>query len=349
MKAAVLHGENDLRVEQVPTPAQKKDENLVRVSYCGICGSDLNRVIGGGAYFYPLIPGHEFAGIVKEPANNSSFNKGDRVAVYPLKPCFSCPSCENHQFPQCEDYNYYGSRCDGGFAEYVSVPDFNLIPVPDEVSMEEAALCEPASVAQHGLNVANLVQGESVLIFGTGAIGLMLSAWSKIKGASKIVMVDILQEKLDFARDYIDNAEFINSRKENLEDRVKYFLGDRGADLVIEGTGVPKIYLNCIKYARPNGKILFLGNPASDVSLPKELVSKILRKQLKIHGTWNSNIAEENNEWKRTLEAVADGKLELKNTITHRFPLDEINKAFSLMARGEKFYNRILINIFSPT
>ena len=346
MKAAILHGKNDLKVQQIPDPKRKKDENLIQVSYCGICGSDLNRVVGGGAYFYPLIPGHEFSGTVEEPADNSSFKKGDRVAVYPLKPCFSCPSCQNKQFPQCENYDYYGSRCDGGFAQYVSVPDFNLIPVPDEVSMEEAALCEPASVAQHGLNVANLKQGESILVFGTGAIGLMLSAWSKIKSASKIVMVDIFQEKLDFAKNYID-AKFINSREENLEDRVELFFGDRGADLVVEGTGAPEVYLDCIRYAKRNGKILFLGNPSSDLSLPKELVSKILRKQLKIYGTWNSNIAEDNNEWQITLKAVADGKLNLKSTITHKFLLDEINKAFSLMHRGEEFYNRIIIKIKS--
>jgi len=344
MKAAVLHGKNNLKVEQIPKPETKEDENLIRVSYCGICGSDLNRVIGSGAYFYPIILGHEFSGVVEKAAKNSSFKKGDKVAVYPLKPCFKCSSCQNKNFPQCENYNYYGSRCNGGFAEYVNVPDFNLISAPDAVSLEEAALCEPASVAQHGLNVADLEKNETVLIFGTGAIGLMLSSWAKIKGASKIVMVDIIQEKLDFAKKYID-AEFINSREEDLEEKVEHLFENRGVDLVVEGTGARTVYLDCIRLAKPNGKLLFLGNPSSDVTLPKEIVSLILRKQLKIYGTWNSNISEDNNEWERTLKAVADGKLNLEYTITHRFTLEEINKAFSLMANGKEFYNRIIIQI----
>ncbi len=175
MKAAVLHPIGDLKIDQVAKPELEENEKacIVRIKHAGVCGSDVARVFRDGTYSMPLVPGHEFAGIVEKTGAGSGVEVGQGVAVYPLLPCFDCPSCKNARYPQCERYDYFGSRCNGGFSEYLKVPYFNLVCVPDSVPLELAALCEPASVAQHAVRTAGISRGDSVLIFGAGAIGLI--------------------------------------------------------------------------------------------------------------------------------------------------------------------------------
>ena len=139
MHAAVLHAVGDLRYEEVAFPAVAEDEVLVKVKNCGICGSDVGRVLAHGTYHFPTIPGHEFSGEVVFDAENKL--TGKRVAVFPLLPCFSCENCKEERYANCTNYNYYGSRCDGGYAEYIAVKRFNLVELPDAVSFEEGAMC----------------------------------------------------------------------------------------------------------------------------------------------------------------------------------------------------------------
>lgn len=163
MKAAVLYSIDDLRVEEVPTPEVKDGWVLIKVDSAGICGSDIPRIKKTGTYSFPLIPGHEFSGKVLET--------GEKVAVYPLIPCGECVFCKTGEFNLCDHYDYLGSRRDGGFAQFVSVPEGNLIPVPENVSLEDAALAEPATVAQHAVKRSKLVKGGTVLVVGAGTIG----------------------------------------------------------------------------------------------------------------------------------------------------------------------------------
>lgn len=341
MKAAVLHAIGDLRIEDVPTPILAPDEEacLVRVKYAGVCGSDIGRVFKDGTYHFPLIPGHEFAGIVEACGPNAPVQTGQAVAVYPLLPCFSCPSCKLQQYPQCEHYDYFGSRCDGGFAEYVKVPYFNLVPVPASLSLQEAALCEPASVAQHGLRVAGLRAGDDVLIFGAGAIGLMMAQWAFILGAGAVTLLDIADEKLAAGRAICPRATFHNSRTTPVEE----ILGAQRFSLCIEGSGAPMCYPLVIRYAANNGRVLFLGNPARDVVLERAMISQILRKQLTIHGTWNSTIAGPVNEWAHSLQAAADGTLNLRAMVTQTYPLQEALAALEMMRDGQVFFNRVIL------
>ena len=297
MKAAVLYGIGDLRFKEVPFPQIKEGEALIKVKACGICGSDITRVMEKGTYSFPLIPGHELSGEVAEirgkvsslekEDKDVSFINGDRVVAVPLLPCHRCPHCQVGEYNLCDNYNYLGSRCNGGFAEYVKVPRENLIKIPPGVSFEEAALTEPASVALHALRRAKMEVGDKVAILGTGPIGVLLAQWARIWGADQIFLIDIVEKKLRVAQEY-DFTEVINASKRDTVKSILEKTKQRGVDVSIEAAGTPITFKQSIQIARKGGKVIFLGNMRGEVILSDELISSILRKELTMYGTWNS-------------------------------------------------------------
>ncbi len=352
MKAAVLYGIGDLRFEEVSLPKVKKREVLVRVKVCGICSSDIARVMEKGTYSFPLIPGHELSGEVanikvensslKEETKSVNLKNGDRVVVVPLLPCHRCPHCQIGEYNLCDDYDYLGSRCNGGFAEYVKAPQKNLIKIPPGVSFEEAALTEPTSVALHALRQAKMGVGDRVAILGTGTIGIILAQWARIMGASEVYLIDIREDKLRVAQEY-GFTETVNASKEDTVKSILEKTGQRGVDVSIEAAGNPITFRQSIQIARKGGKVVFLGNMRGEVTLPDELVSSILRKELTMSGTWNSRFAElPKNEWAATLCFIKVGKLRVKPLITHRFELKQAKEAFQMMSKGKEFFNKVM-------
>jgi L-iditol 2-dehydrogenase len=351
MKAAVLYGIGDLRFEEVPLPKIKKGEALVRVKACGICSSDIARIMEKGTYSFPLIPGHELSGEVanikgdisrfKEETKSVNQN-GDRVVVAPLLPCYKCPHCQIGEYNLCDDYDYLGSRCNGGFAEYVKAPQENLIKIPPGVSFEEAALTEPTSVALHALRQAKMGVGDKVAILGTGPIGIILAQWARILGASEVYLVDVVEEKLRVAQQY-SFTETVNASKEDTVKSILEKTGQRGVDVSIEAAGNPITFKQSIQVVRKGGKVVFLGNMRGEVTLPDELVSSILRKELTMYGTWNSRFTHlPRNEWAATLHFIKVGKLRVKPLITHRFELKEAEETFRMMYKGKEFFNKVM-------
>ena len=201
MQAAVLHAPADLRIEEVPVPEIGPYDVLVRVRAAGICGSDLERIMVTGTYHFPTIPGHEFCGEVDTAGSAvKAYKAGDRVLVVPIIPCGTCEYCAQGYYGQCEHYDYLGSRTDGGFAEYVRVPEGNLIPLPESVSFLEGAAVEPAAVTLHGIIKADIRAGDSVAVLGCGAIGLFAIQFAKILGATRVIAVDVIPGKLESAK-----------------------------------------------------------------------------------------------------------------------------------------------------
>ena len=184
MIAWVLHGVHDLRHETVGVPVLGADEVAVQVRAAGICGSDIPRIYQTGTYSFPLIPGHEFSGIVTETgAAVDGALTGQRVGVFPLIPCHSCATCRKKQYEMCRHYSYLGSRRDGGFAGYVAVPADNLIKLPEHVSFEEAAMMEPMAVAVHAMRRIAVRPADTVVVCGLGTIGLCWSCSLKKPGS----------------------------------------------------------------------------------------------------------------------------------------------------------------------
>lgn len=337
MKAARLHTIGDLRCDEVEIPVPHGEELLVRVGACGICGSDLPRVFEHGSSNgkYPLAIGHEFAGEVVQVGEQADpALVGVRAAIFPLIPCRKCDPCVTGNYAMCEDYDYLGSRRDGGFAEYCLIPSaWHLIP-SEKASMEELSMTEPACVAQHAVRRANVQAGQTVVIFGAGPIGILAARWVQIFGAEPI-LVDISPEKVEFARE--KGFRVVNSREENLVDAVKKWNGGCLADAAIEGTGAGVVLSSCIECIRAKGKIALLGNPAGETKIPQKLHSMMLRKEVDVHGVWNSSRAPYPvNEWKFTVRMMDEGILKTADLITDRLPLEELPQAMAEIKSGAR-------------
>lgn len=321
MQCANLHGIDNMVAEQTDIPKCNDDEVLTKIKNCGICGSDVGRVMKNGTYHFPTVPGHEFSGrVVYDKSNDFT---GKRVAVFPLIPCFDCDSCKNGQYQTCSNYDYYGSRRDGGFAKYVAVKKWNLIELPDNVTYEEGAMCEPVSVALHAIKKLDIQKGDNVLITGAGTIGLIAGMWAKNFGAKHVCYVDLDARKIEFAK----SLGFYEYSGENI-------------DAVLEGTGASSAITSAIKAVKSFGKIVFMGNPHREVVLQPQDYQLILRKELKICGTWNSSYS----DWKESLQAISDEKIIIRNLITHRVAIEEVYDAIKMMAKAEEFYCKVVVD-----
>jgi L-iditol 2-dehydrogenase len=348
MQALVLHAVGDLRYEQMPRPALRPGEALVRVLAAGVCGSDVPRVFHHGTYRFPLILGHEFSGVIEAvagpgPRQAGPRQPGERVAVIPLIPCGQCLYCQVGAYGQCTAYDYLGSRCDGGFAEFVSVPQRCLLPLPDGVDPLAAAMTEPAAVALHALRQGDPQPGDTLAILGSGPIGMMLAQWARILGVGRIFLTDVDAQKLAVA-ERLGLGQTINARTEDPVAIVRDATGGRGADLVVEAAGVPATAEQSLRMVRSLGRVVWMGNPAADVTLPLATVSQLLRKQVTLRGTWNSSFAElPVNEWRVVLNMLAAGRLDLMPLISHRLPLSQGVQALEMMHGGREFYSRVLL------
>jgi L-iditol 2-dehydrogenase len=344
MKALVLLKKGDIQFLSVPKPKPARGEALIRVKACGICGSDIPRIYGGIAYYYPSIPGHEFAGEVEE-VGDPSLDKnwvGKRVTVFPLIPCYNCRLCQIGLYEMCENYGYIGSRRDGAFAEYVTVPVANCMDLPGKVSYESGAFSEPAAVTLHALRRSSIPFGKTVAVFGLGPIGVLFGIWAKISGARRLIGFDIDQRKVDFARENGFNEAMI-PEPEKLEKAVENYTEAGGFDLTCEASGSNRALVQSIKITHKFGEVMLLGNQERDVTLTLKEMSLILRKQLTLHGTWNSRFTHIGSDWKAVLEFENSGQANFKPFISHRLTLEEAPEFIQLMRDKKVFYNKVLI------
>lgn len=344
MKAAVLHAIGDLRVEEIATPKAGPGEVLVRIGSCGVCGSDVPRVFTKGTYSFPTVCGHEFAGTIESLGSGvDDLPIGTAVTVFPLLWCGTCSECERGEYARCSDYGYLGSRSDGGFAEYVVAPRRNCLALPAGVSLEEGAMTEPAAVALHAMRRGQLQPGETVAVFGAGPIGLLVAQWARALGAARVLIADIAQPSLELARQL--GFETIDSRATDAVHEIEQRTAGRGADVTVEAAGVPATFTAAVASAAPGGRVVMLGNPSGDVLLPAKLISQVMRRELRLVGTWNSSFSASGlpDDWRTVLAAVAAGTLQLKPLITHRFPLAEIRRGMDVMRDRREFVAKVLI------
>lgn len=342
MKAAVLHAPNDLRVEEIEMPKIADDEVLVKVSFCGICGSDIPRILVNGTYHFPTIPGHEFGGIVSKVSKAIEENLlGKKVAVIPLIPCHNCEMCEIGNFAQCHQYDFLGSRSDGGFAEYVKVPRKNLIVLSDEVDNMDVAFLEPVTVALHVIKNSGLTFGNNVAVFGLGAIGMFVAQWAKVFGATHVFAIDIDPKKVALAKK-IGLEDAICSKDINVEEFIKNKTD--GVDFAYEASGAAVAFKQAIKILRQSGILGLVGRPTRDMVIEPNIFEKILRAQLKVIGTWSFEMTEyPHNTWKESMNAIREGKIKVKPLVSHILPLERLNEAVNIMANHTEDFNKILI------
>lgn len=344
MYAYVLHGIDDLKYEQADIPEQKPGWALIEVMAAGICGSDIPRIFEKGTYHFPTIPGHEFAGIVHSVGQSEDQKwVGKRVGVFPLIPCRECENCRSEHYEMCDHYDYIGSRRDGGFADYVAVPVWNLIELPDSVDFSEAAMLEPIAVARHAIRQLPIEQTTSLVIFGAGPIGLLAGQWARIYGISKIFFVANKPGQVQLAQQ-LGFYDVCLQSEVNIPEWLAKRNDGRPVDAAIEGTGRGEVLEQCILSVKGQGTVVTLGNPNSDICISRDTFWKILRRQLHVNGTWNSRFAtSEEDDWQEALHMLEEGRLDVKTLVTHSYPFDKLMDGLDVMRSKCEFYSKILI------
>jgi L-iditol 2-dehydrogenase len=341
MKALVLVQDKLLEYKDVPEPERPGPEwALVRVSYSGICNSDIHRGFEGASYHYPLIMGHEFSGVVEEPAQAGKLPKGSRVIVFPLIPCRRCIPCQTGDFAQCLDYDYLGSRRDGAFAERVWAPEANLLPVPEGVDMRDAAMTEPCAVALHGVGKLSIRAGDTGAVFGAGPIGNMAAQWMRLRGCSRVFLVDIDSRKLSLASEM--GFTPVSSREGDPVSRILAMTDGYGADRVVEAVGLPQTFLQAVMAAARFGEVVFLGNIRGSFQIGEKDFSSILRRELTIRGTWNSRVVPAGrNEWTTVLSSLGR-TIEVARLVSHTPKLADGAEVFRRVMERTEFFNKVV-------
>ena len=373
MKAWVLHGVNDIRFEEVDRPHPADNEVIVAVKAAGICGSDIPRIYQTGAHVHPLIPGHEFSGQVVALGKNVNEKwLGQRVGIFPLIPCTSCVQCQKQHYELCRNYSYLGSRRDGGFAEFVAVPEWNLIALPDNVTYEQAAMMEPMAVAVHAMRSAlpeDTDRSKSIAVCGLGTIGMLLVMFLKEAGFSNIYVLGnkdfqremaaeigvkeqdidpnsscLLQSKLVCFGVEEQDIDLSKKMKEPKREWLMVQTKGAGVDVFFECVGKNETIVDAVRCTAPNGMVQLVGNPASDIHFEKNTYWKILRDQLTVKGSWNSSFTHNTeDDWHYVLDRLACGAVSPQRCITHSLALDELEKGFLMMRDKTQPYMKVMV------
>ena len=324
MKAIMLESPGSVGLREVPRPVPGPGEALIEIKASSICGSDILRVYAGHAKTYPLILGHEFAGVITEIAPDVNADwLGRHVAVAPLIPCMKCYMCEQGLYSACRAYSFIGSRRPGGYAEYCAVPITSLLPLPEGIDFEVGAILEPATVALHALERGEFRPGGSVAVLGVGSVGQYVVQWARIKGASSIIAIDVIDENLATARSQGAGHTF-NPRVGDVINQVAAATG-AGVDLAFEIVGQPTTMMQAISLVRPRGTVVCVGNQPHGATLPADLIEQMMRKELRLCGTWMSYSAPfPGHEWGDCVAAAMRGELEVRGMISHRITLEAV-------------------------
>ena len=332
MKAGVVHAKNDIRYEEIEKPQPKKGQVLIKVKYTGICGSDVPRVNGDACHFFPNVLGHEFSGTIEEVGEGvTTLKKGDRVAGVPLVPCMECEDCQKGNYSLCKHYSFIGSREFGSFAEYVTVPEKNAVKFEDEVSFEQGAFFEPATVALHGLNRVDYHAGECVAILGGGTIGLFTAQWAKIFGAKKVVVFDISPERLELAKKLGVDAG-VNTLDEDFMNQAMALTDGKGFGYIYETAGVTTTMKYAFELAANKAGVCFIGTPHVNLEFTPAMWENMNRKEFKLTGSWMSYSAPfPGKEWDLTAHYFATGQLKFdKGFIYKMVPMSQAQEAFQM-------------------
>jgi L-idonate 5-dehydrogenase len=329
MRAIICHGAHDLRVEPAPAPGALAPGHVrVRMRAGGICGSDLHYALHGGFGVVrirePMTLGHEASGVVEALGEGvAGLLPGQLVAVNPSEPCGRCQACLDGAERHCAEMRFNGSamrfpHVQGLFREVVDVPAGRLFPMPDGVSPQEAALCEPLAVALHAVAQAGDIAGKRVLVTGCGPIGALVIAAARLKGAAEIVATDLSAHSLAMARRMgADHALDIGADRDAL---APWQAGKGVLDAAFECSGSPHAFAPAIAALAPRGTIVAVGL-GGEVTLP---LNALVAKELRLVGTFRFD-----REYAEAAGLVGSGRLDLKPLITAVYPLDQAAEAFA--------------------
>ena len=333
MKAAMLYGVKDLRVEDVEVPKVEAGEVLIKVKAATTCGTDLKIFQRGyveKVIKLPTIFGHEWAGEVVKVGEGLEWpEKGMRVRAGNSAPCLHCKMCQKGKYNLCENMIWLW----GAYAEYIGVPAHmvlvNMQEIPQHVSFEEAAITEPLACVLHGVEEARVKLGDTVAIIGAGPIGLLHLLTVKKIGAGKIIIIDLVDERLNFA-EKLGVDETINAGRENVVEMVRQLTGGYGADIVIEAIGLPATWEQALKLVRKGGTVLEFGgcSPGTEIKVNTELLHY---GEVTVLGTFHATPL----HFRKALNLIASGTINVKPLMTRKMRLEEIKEAFEILSTSK--------------
>jgi len=299
----------------------------IRVNASGICGTDLHIFLGEYLGDYPIIPGHEFSGDVVAIGDKvDKFQIGDRVAIEPNLSCGICDACLHNRQHFCEDWQAIGVTMSGGMATHVIVPQQAAFTIGD-LSFEEAAFMEPLSCVIHGVGLIGSALGAQILLIGAGPIGMLLLRTLKNIGAARLDIIEKNESRRNFAaaeRTGQVFSDFSQVKKEHY-------------DIVVDATGVISVLEQCISYVRPAGKILFFGVPPKGKVMTIEPF-KLYNKELTIMSSYTSL-----RNSKQAIDLISVGRIVVKDLISHRLPLNELEDGLRLVLDGKEPSMKVMI------
>lgn len=328
MKALVFHGVKDIRIEDVKIPEISDNELLVRVSYAGICGTDVRIYNGTKIIAAPRIIGHEFAGkIAKVGRNVKDYKEGERVTVYPMIHCGECYVCQDGRTNICVNRKTIGYEIDGGFAEYVRVPaeaieKGNVVRIPDEVTDIEAAASEPLTAAYNGIKRCQIKEGDTIVIIGGGPIGLFHVQLARIEGAGKVILSEPQESKRKLAEEL--GADLcVNPLDEDITGILMDVTNGEGADSLLLDVGRPEVIESSLGLVKKGGRyVLFAGCPVgSKITIDPNVIH-----YREIDFTGASSSTPDNQ--RTVLDLIANGKVNMDLVITDIFALNDWKEGF---------------------
>ncbi len=346
MKAVVVQAPQNFAVEDVPMPEVESDGLMLKVKACGLCGSDLRTLRSGHHRItLPWIIGHEICGDVAEigPKYEGPWKVGDRLAVGPVVYCGTCDFCLDGRYELCENYREIGQVWSGGLAEYIAIPPEalrlgNVLPVSSDVDPAFAAITEPISSCLNAQEKGQVGLGDTVVIIGSGPIGSIHIALARARGAHKIFIADIVDERLELASTFEPDAT-INAAKVDLVDEVRRLTDGKGADVIVTATPAPIAQVQAVEMARKGGRILLFGGLPKDRSKPGVDMNIVHYNALHLIGT---TIFAPRHQ-RLALNLVSSGRFPTDKLVTHRFPLSDFVEGANLALEG-----KVLKAVFFP-
>jgi L-iditol 2-dehydrogenase len=338
MKAAVFHGVRDVRIEDVPKPMAGPGEVVLRVQCCSVCGTD-KRIFTHGQknVVPPAITGHEIVGTVYEIGSgvDQGLHTGQRAVVATVVGCGKCIYCQRKQYNLCDSFTAIGYDYAGGFAEYVKIPPAavaqgNVIPIPNSMSVERAALIEPLSCCLNGQEYLAAQPGDRGVVFGVGPIGLMHASILKARGASRVIVADVSQERLDYV------AEFglglpVNTSGGDAVNKILAAGGGEKFDIAITACSVKAAQADALKLVRKKARVsFFAGVPKDDPILPVDS-NLIHYNEISVFGCFASNL----KHYHEAMAMVSRDDLPWERFLTHRFNLQDMVKAYAVIEAGQ--------------
>lgn len=341
-RMAQLTAVGRIEMADCPMPQAGTGEVVVRIEYCGICGSDSHFYqfgsIGKKIAPFPFILGHECSGVVTEVgAGVTTLHLGDRVALEPGVPCGCCEMCRTGRYNLCPDVHFLAAPpYNGALRRYMAHPANMCYKLPETMSFQEGALLEPLAVGMHAATRGEISLGKTVCILGSGTIGIMTLLSCKALGASTAIVADLLPKRLESAVHY-GATRGVNSKEENLEAIVMELTGGAGCDVVFETAGSPFTMVDTWKYVKRGGKIVVVGNITKDTPYP---FLEISRKEADIRPVFRYC-----NNYPLLIEAVRSGKICLDGIVSREFPFEQSDEAFRYTQENARDIIKTLIHV----